>query len=78
MINLLIWFYVIYHIGQLNVVEILLEYLIKTYSNEGDVVLDNCMGVGSTCVACKNTGRKYIGIEKEETYFNVAKSRLEK
>ena len=56
----------------------LLEYLIKTYSNEGDVILDNCMGVGSTCVACKNTGRKYIGVEKDETYFNIAKERLEK
>ena len=56
----------------------LLEYLIKTYSNEGNVILDNCMGVGSTCIACKNTGRNYIGIEKEETYFNIAKERLEK
>ena len=56
----------------------LLEYLIKTYTNEGEVVLDNCMGSGSTGVACKNTGRKFIGIEKEEKYFNIAKERIEK
>lgn len=55
----------------------LLEYLIKTYSNEGDIVLDNCMGSGSTLVACISTHRKYIGFEKEEKFFNVAKERLE-
>lgn len=55
----------------------LLEYLIKTYSNEGDTILDNCMGSGSTGVACLNTGRKFIGIEKDDTYFNVAKERLD-
>ena len=54
----------------------LLEYLIKTYTNEGEVVLDNCMGSGSTGVACINTGRKFIGIEKDDTYFNVAKERI--
>ena len=54
----------------------LLEYLILTYSNEGDTILDNCMGSGSTGVACMNTGRKFIGIEKEETYFNIAESRI--
>lgn len=54
----------------------LLEYLIKTYSNEGDVVLDNCMGSGSTGVACKNTNRNFIGIELNETYFNIAKERI--
>ena len=56
----------------------LLEYLIKTYSNEGDVVLDNCMGSGSTGVACVNTNRKFIGIELDESYFNIAKERIEK
>ena len=55
----------------------LLEYLIKTYTNEHDVVLDNCMGSGSTGVACFNTGRKFIGIEKEEDYFNTAVKRIE-
>lgn len=54
----------------------LLEYLIKTYTDEGDVVLDNCMGSGSTGVACLNLNRDFIGIEKEEKYFNIAKSRL--
>ena len=55
----------------------LLEYLVKTYTNEGDIVLDNCMGSGSTGVACVNTGRNFIGIELDETYFNIAKERLE-
>ena len=54
----------------------ILEYLVKTYTNEGDLVLDNCMGSGSTGVACKNTGRHFIGIELDENYFNVAKERL--
>lgn len=56
----------------------LLEYLIKTYTNENEVVLDNCMGVGSTGFACLNTNRKFIGIELDENYFNIAKDRLEK
>ena len=56
----------------------LLEYLIKTYTLEGETVLDNCMGSGSTGVACINTNRKFIGIEKDETYFNIAKNRIEK
>src|SRR5574344_302984 len=55
----------------------LLEYLIKTYTNEGDLVLDNCMGSGSTGVACVNTKRNFIGIEKDDTYFNIAKERIE-
>ena len=55
----------------------LLEYLIKTYTKEGEVVLDNCMGSGSTGVACINVGRKFIGIELEEQYFNIAKNRIE-
>ena len=54
----------------------LCEYLIKTYSNEGDVVLDNCMGSGTTGVACINTGRNFIGIEKEENFFDIAKKRI--
>lgn len=55
----------------------LLEYLIKTYTNEGDIVLDNCMGSGSTGVACINTNRSFIGIELNEHYFNIAKERIE-
>lgn len=54
----------------------LLEYLIKTYTNKGETVLDNCMGSGSTGVACINTGRKFIGMELEEKYFNIAKERI--
>lgn len=55
----------------------LLEYLIKTYTNEGDTVLDNCMGSGSTGVACLNTNRNFIGYELDEKYFEIAKQRLE-
>jgi site-specific DNA-methyltransferase (adenine-specific) len=55
----------------------LLEYLIKTYTNEGEIVLDNCMGSGSTCVAAINTKRHYIGFELEEKYFEIAKKRIE-
>jgi DNA modification methylase len=54
----------------------LYEYLIRTYSNEGDVVLDPCMGSGTTGVACMNTNRKFIGIEREEKYFNICKERM--
>ena len=50
----------------------LFEYLIKTYSNEGETVLDNCMGSGTTGVACKNLNRNFIGIEKDEAYFKIA------
>ena len=56
----------------------LLEYLVKTYTNENEIVLDNCMGSGTTGVACMNLNRKFIGIEKEEKYFNIAKERIEK
>jgi site-specific DNA-methyltransferase (adenine-specific) len=56
---------------------LLLEYLIKTYSNEGEIVLDNCMGSGSTGVACVNTGRKFIGIELDIKYFDIAKERID-
>lgn len=55
----------------------LLEYLIKTYSNEGDVVLDSTMGSGTTGVACVNTNRKFIGIEMDQKYFDLAKKRIE-
>ena len=55
----------------------LLEYLIKTYTNEGETVLDNCMGSGSTGVACINTNRNFIGIELDEEYFEIAKKRIE-
>ncbi len=54
----------------------MLEYLIKTYTNEGDTVLDNCMGSGSTGVACVNTNRNFIGMELEEKYFEIAKERI--
>lgn len=54
----------------------LLEYLIKTYTNENDIVLDNCMGSGSTGIACQNTNRNFIGFELDEKYFNIAKERL--
>jgi len=54
----------------------LMEYLIKTYTNEGDIVLDFTMGSGSTGVACINTGRKFIGIELDEKYFKIAKERM--
>lgn len=55
----------------------LFEYLIRTYSNEGETVLDNTMGSGTTGVACVNTGRHFIGIERDEAYFKVAESRIE-
>lgn len=54
----------------------LCEYLIKTYTNENEVVLDSCIGSGSTCVAAINTGRKYIGIEKEEKYITISRKRI--
>ena len=54
----------------------LLEYLIKTYTNENEVVLDNCMGSGSTCVACINTNRQFIGIELDKNYFEIAEKRI--
>ena len=56
----------------------LLEYLINTYTVKGGLVLDNCMGSGSTAVACVNTGRKFIGMELDETYFEIAKERVQK
>ena len=54
----------------------LMEYLLHTYTNEGETVLDNCMGSGTTGVACKNLNRKFIGIEMDEGYFNIAKERI--
>lgn len=54
----------------------LLKYLIKTYTNEHQTVLDNCMGSGSTGIACLETDRKFIGIEKDNTYFKLAKQRI--
>lgn len=55
----------------------LCEYLIKTYTQEGELVLDNCMGSGSIGVAAKILNRRFIGIEKEDKYFNIAKQRIE-
>lgn len=54
----------------------LMEYLIRTYTNEGETVLDNTMGSGTTGVACMNTGRNFIGIERDEKYFEIAKQRI--
>jgi site-specific DNA-methyltransferase (adenine-specific) len=56
----------------------LMEYLIKTYTNEGDFILDFTMGSGTTGVACINTNRNFIGIELDENYFDIAKDRIEK
>ena len=56
----------------------LMEYLIKTYTNEGEVVLDNTMGSGTTGVACVNTNRGFIGMELDDKYFEIAKERIEK
>ena len=56
----------------------LLEYLIKTYTNEGETVLDNCMGSGSTGVACVNTNRNFIGMELDDGYFRIAQERINK
>lgn len=55
----------------------LLEYLIKTYTSKGALILDNCMGSGSTGVACKRLGRDFIGMELNEEYFKLAKERIE-
>ena len=55
----------------------LMEYIVKTYTNQGNTVLDNCMGSGTTGVACKNLGRKFIGIEQDSNYFEIAKNRIE-
>jgi site-specific DNA-methyltransferase (adenine-specific) len=55
----------------------LIEWLVKTYTNEGDVVLDNCMGSGSTGVSCVQTHRNFIGIELNKDYFEIAKHRID-
>ncbi len=52
------------------------DFFIKYYSNENDLVLDCCMGSGSTGISCKNLNRRFIGIEKDEEIFNIAKDRL--
>ena len=56
----------------------LFEYLIKTYTNEGETVLDNCMGSGTTAIACLNTNRNYIGFELDEEYYNASLDRIGK
>lgn len=56
----------------------LIEYLIKTFTDEGETVLDNCMGSGTTAIACINTNRNYIGFELNKDYFNVSNERIEK
>ena len=55
----------------------LCEYLIRTYTNEGETVLDNCMGSGTTAVAAINAGRRFIGFEKEKSYYDIAMKRIE-
>ena len=55
---------------------VLCEYMVKTYTNEGDLVLDSCMGSNTTGLACKNLKRRYIGIEKDEDIFKIAKERI--
>lgn len=55
----------------------LLEYLITTYTTQGDTVMDNCMGSGSTGVACVNIGRRFIGIELDENYYHISRKRIE-
>ena len=54
----------------------LIEYLIKTYTNEGETVLDNCMGSGTTAIACINTNRNYIGFELDKWYYDIAQERI--
>ncbi len=56
----------------------LFEYLVKTYTNEGDTVLDNCAGSGTTAIACLNTKRNFVLIEKEEKYYNIINDRINK
>ena len=54
----------------------LLEYLIKTYTNEGETVLDNCIGSGTTAIACMNTSRNFIGFEMDQKYYEIANKRI--
>jgi len=54
----------------------LMDYLIRTYTNPGEIVLDNCMGSGTTGIACRNLGRKFIGIERDPKYFEIAEKRV--
>ena len=56
----------------------LIEYLIKTYSNEGETILDNCMGSGTTAIACINTKRNYIGFEIDKEYYDLSVNRIKK
>ena len=56
----------------------LFEYIIKTYTNEGDLVLDNCAGSGTTAIACLNTNRNYILMEKEQKYYDIINERIKK
>ena len=55
----------------------LFEYLIKTYTNENELVVDNCIGSGTTAIACINTNRNFIGFEKDTTYYDLANKRIE-
>ena len=53
-----------------------MEYLIRTYTNEGETVLDNCIGSGTTAIACLNTERNFIGFELDKEYFEIAQNRI--
>ena len=56
----------------------LIEYLVNTFSNPCNLVLDNCMGSGTTAIACMKTGRRYVGFEKDEKYYSISVERIEK
>lgn len=56
----------------------LMEYLVRTYSNESDTILDNCMGSGTTAIACLNTNRNYIGFELDKDYYDLSTKRIKK
>ena len=65
----------VYHPTQKPIM--LMEWLIKTYTNENEIVLDNCIGVGTTAIAAIRTNRRYVGIEIDEKYFDIAKQRID-
>ena len=75
-----LWVYIritSYNVCYTKLLRDLCEYLIKTYSNEGDIVLDNCIGSGTTAISAINTNRNYIGFELDKNYFDIANKRIE-